>query len=391
MRKRNLKDANNDTEKDIEQKYGSCDRCNEPVPLADLVECPSSWEEIKGLIGRHRWFCSECCEEVFEHEGCHTDVNNCDRATEITERKLEEYAKANKFRPFKKLEKAYINQSGTFAIGTWGSSPAEPDDKLLYLHEDAFQIFEGKETVIVRTDSTRRCFSKDIIDEITAVFREIGSDRNGYLFLKKRKLLVVNGIGMWAVTVPALPSFCDMYYETERNGFIGRILEGHKFFRLSKKDGIAVVDLKRMRFDWKKLTPEQFEKLCFDIFQSLEGIEEVQITAGTADLGQDIMAIETWKTLLGPSKRRWTIQCKHFTARKVLPGDIANIPNAYSQLKFDVFCLMTSNLISPSCYRLLESWKTDRTYPFTVRTWDRTKIESFLQNRPDIYAKYFSE
>jgi len=387
VQKRKIRARN--AERDFGPKYGICDRCDEPAD--DIVSCPSSFEEVKDQILCSNWFCSDCCEEMFEDEGCQSDVGNCDRATKIMERKLQEYAKANSYKPFKKLRKAYVNRFGTFAVGTWGTSPATPDDEAIFVSQEGIHIFEGDEAVIVRTDSVTLSFGKDTIDEIATTFRELGSDRNGYFFLKKRGILGVNGIGLWAVMTPFIESSGLRYYTTERERFVQKILEGHKFFGLSKEDGVVVVDLERMSFDWKKLTDKQFEELCSDIFHSLDEIEDVQITAGTADLGQDIAAIETWDTLLGRSKRKWTIQCKHFTTRKVLPSDIANLPNAYSQLGFDVFCLMTSGLLSPTCYRLLESWRTDRTFPFTVRFWDRKKIENFLRNKPDIYAKYFGE
>lgn len=388
MQRKKAGDSKTNPERDFGPKYGICDKCHEPAN--DLIDCPSSFEEVKDRILHSNWFCSDCCEGIFEDEGCQSDVGNCDRATLIMERKLKKYAKINSFKPFVKLEKAYVDRFGAFVIGSWGTSPSTPDDDPIFIPEEDILLFEGDEAVIIRTGGTTLSFSRYTIDEIAAAFKSLGSDRNGYFFLKKRQFLGVNGIGLWAFMPPFTKSPGLRYYENERERFIQVILEGHKLFRLSKDDGVSVVDLQRMSFNWEKLTDQQFEELCADIFCSLDEIKEVQVTAGTADLGQDIVAIETWNTLLGPSERKWTIQCKRFTARNVLPSDIRDLPNAYSQLKFDVFCLMTCSHLSPSCYRLLECWRTNRALPFTVQFWDRTKIENFLRSKPDIYAKYFS-
>ena len=387
MKKVETKDSNSNDEEDYWDRISICDGCNEETPDEDLIECPSSWEEVKDGIERNRWFCSDCCEEIFESEGCQSDVENCDRATEIMERKLSEYAKANNLKPFKSLEKVYSDEFEAFAVGTWNTSITKVNGKIIDNIAEDFEVFEGEDAVIVDMKGQKLCFSKETVDKIGKIFEALGCAKDGFLVLEKRKFLVVNGIGMWGIVPPFLEN--QIPYETERARFVEKLLEGHEFFKLSKKDGIVVVDFKKIGFEWAKLTDQQFQELCYDIFQSMNEIEEVQLTAGTADLGQDIRAIENVMTLTGPKKRKWTIQCKHFAERKVLPSDIADLPNAYSQLRFNVFCLMTSNFLSPGTDRMLEAWRNEPTYPFTTQTWDRKKIENFLKNKPDIYAKYF--
>jgi len=102
-------------EEDNMDRTSTCDGCNEETPDEDLIECPSSFEEVKHGLTHNRWFCSDCCEGIFESEGCQSDVGNCDRATQIMERKLDEYAKANNLKPFKNLEKAYSDEFENFA------------------------------------------------------------------------------------------------------------------------------------------------------------------------------------------------------------------------------------------------------------------------------------
>ena len=387
MKKNETEISNSNDEEDYGDRISLCDGCNEETPDEDLIECPSSWEEVKHGIQRNRLFCSDCCEQVFESEGCQSDVGNCDRATEIMERKLSEFAKANNLVPFKRLEKAYSDEFETFAVGTWNTSITKVNGKTIDNIAEDIKVFEGEDAVIIDMKGQKLCFSMETVKEIGKIFEALGCAKDGFFLLEKKKLLVVNGIGMWGI----VPSFLEnqIPYKTERARFVEKLLEGHDFFKLSRENGIVVVDLEKTRFDWNKLTDQQFEELCYDIFQSMNEIEEVKLTAGTADLGQDIRAIENVMTLTGPKKRKWTIQCKHFAKRKVLPSDIADLPNAYSQLRFDVFCLMTSNFLSPGTDRTLEAWRNEPTYPFTTQTWDRKRIENFLKNKPDIYAKYF--
>ncbi len=387
MKKNETEIDNSNDEEDYWDRISFCDNCNEETPGDDLVECPSSFEEVKHGIHRSLWFCSDCCEEIFESEGCQSDVGNCDRASEIMERKLSEFAKANNLKPFKGLAKAYSDEFETFAVGTWNTSITRVNGKTIDKIAEDIKVFEGENAVIVDIKDEKLCFSKNTVDEIRKIFEALGCDEDRFFLLEKKKFLVVNGIGMWGIVPPLLEN--QTPYETERARFVEKIREGHDFFKLDKEDGVVVVDFRKMRFDWDRLTEQQFQELCYDIFQSMDEIEEVQLTAGTADLGQDIRAIENVMTLTGQKKRKWTIECKHFAARKVLPSDVSDMPNKYAQLKFDVFCLMTSNFLSPGTDRMLEAWRNEPTYPFTTQTWDRKRIENFLKNKPDIYAKYF--
>lgn len=379
----------NDSSNDEEywNATSNCDGCDRDTPDEDLVECPSSWDEIKHGIKINRVFCSDCCEEIFDSEGCQMDVGNCDRASKIMERKLKEYATANNLKPFKESGKIYADQFENFAVGTWNTSFTKAEGKVIDKIAEDFKIFEGKDAVIVEINGERLCFSKDVIEEIYKIFEALGCEKDRFFVTEEKKFLVVNGICMWGLVPPFIDN--EVPYKTERARFIHMLLDGHEFFKLSKEDGIIVVDFKKIDFDWNKLSNQQFEELCYDIFRSMNEIKEIQLTAGTSDLGQDIRAIENTMTLTGAKKRKWTIQCKHYTKRKVLPNDVADLPNAYSQLKFDVFCLMTSNFISPGTDRMLEAWRKNPTYPFTTQTWDRKRIEYFLKNKPDIYAKYF--
>jgi hypothetical protein len=356
-------------DEDYCDSFSLCDYCNKERPNEDLVECPSSWDEVKHGITRNRIFCSDCCQDIFEWEGCQMDIGNCDRATEIMEGKLKEYAENNDLKPFQMIDKTYTDEFKTFAIGTWNTSFTKVKGQIIDKMVENFDIFDGEDSIIIEKDNQRICYNKDIVEEIYRIFEALGCNKDRFFLLEKRKFLVVNGIGMHGIVPPLREN--KIPYNIERARFVEKILHGQNFFKLSKEDGAIVVDYKKMHFDWNKLDDQKFQELCYDIFQSMDEIEDVRLTAGTADLGQDIRAEENVNTLTGQKKRIWTIECKYFNTRKVLPSDIADMPNAYAQLKFNVFCLMTSNFLSPGTFRMLEAWKNEPTSHFTTKIWAR--------------------
>lgn len=371
-----------------ETAYALCDECHEEFPVEELEECPSSWDEVKHGIVVHRRFCRECCEDIFESEGCQIDVDNCDRATEIMAEHIKKYAENKGFSLFKGKPRVYTDSFKIFCFADNGVSPEEIfEDKLVNLSDEHLELWEGKDTLLVKPFQKEISYSKEIVDEILAIFEELGSYKDGFYFLQNKRILVVTSDGMWGAL--ALRSN-EEDYVAERSAFIRDIEQGYKFFDISKKDGLVLVDTKKMEIKWSKLRDQDFVELCFDILKSLPRIVEVKITEGTSDLGQDIVAFEVISSLTGEIKRKCTIQCKHYSSRKVAPSDIAQILNSHSQLKFDVFCLMTSNLLFPSCRRMLEAWNSSQ-YPFKVLVWDVKKIEDYIRNRPQIWGLYFAK
>lgn len=368
-----------------EEKHVLCDSCLEDFSAEELEECPSSWHEVKHGIEVNSVFCRDCCEEIFESEGCQSDVTNCDRATELMTEHLKKYAEKKGFLPFKGKEHVYANVSETCCLADYSVSPEEIFKDEMPPMSDELEFFEGKETFIAKTINGKSCFSKKLVDEILNAFSDLNCYKDGFQLLSKSKLLVATSDGMWGALAP----MSEEAYDVERSRFIEETGKGYVFFELGKDDGIVLIDTKRMEFDWSKLTDKKFVELCYDIFRSFPQIMEVKITEGTSDLGQDIEAIEVIPSLVGEIKQKCTIQCKHFLSRKVAPSDIIQLPNAYSQLKFDVFCLMTANYLLPSCHRMLDAWDKNTDLPFKVVIWDKKRIEDYLRNRPELYAQYF--
>ncbi|NIO38681.1 hypothetical protein GTO27_13445 [Candidatus Bathyarchaeota archaeon] len=368
-----------------EEEYVRCDRCFEHFPAEELEECPSSWHEVKHGITIGHQFCSDCCVEVFQNEGCQSDVGNCDRATKLMAEHLKNYAEKKGFSSYEGKEHVYLDAFKAFCLADFSVSPEEIFEDEASLLPDELEFFEGKETFMVKQVDKKFSFSKVLVSEVLEAFEDLGCYKDRFYFLNKRHVLVVTSDGMWGALAPRT----EEAFDVERSRFIEETRYGHKFFELGKEDGFVLVDTKMMEFDWSKLTDQKFVELCCDIVKSLPQVAKVRITEGTSDLGQDIEAIEVISSLVGKIKQKLTIQCKHFLARKVASSDIAQLPNSYSQLKFDVFWLMTDNYLLPSCHRMLDAWDKDDDLPFKVVRWDRKKIEDYLRNQAEIYTRYF--
>ncbi len=363
-------------------KFGICDICGHETTV---VQCPSSSEEVKANVLYFHWFCEDCCKEIFESQGCQSDVGNCDRATELMRCHLEEYAKERGFKRSEKHQDVYLSKSGVYCLGTYTITPEEffEDEETAEIH-----CHEGEEHILVKFSGDLYSFGKSIINEILEAFKDLNCYGGSYRLLKNNGFLVVLADGAWSVLAPHIDPNTD--YTKEKNLFIKKIRQGRDFFEITKDDGVLLLEYKAMKFDWSKLDAHKFVELCSDILKSLPEMEEVKITEGTHDLGQDISAKEIVRCLVGTEKRKWTVQCKHFISRKIAESDITDLANSHAQLKFEVFCLMTSNFVLPGCHRLLESWDKMERYNFKTTVWNRNKLETHLRNKPEIYAKYFA-
>lgn len=369
---------NQDLEKEemhFEEVHPFCDGCGADFFLVDLQECPSG-----------EAFCEDCCRSIFDTGGCREHTEECERAAKMMSEHLKKYAKERKFGAIKSWPHVHVSDTRVFCLAESRYPPnKELNDEVINFDEN-LTFFEGREHILVKGLHQNVSFDKEYIDEIKEAFHDLGSDFLGYSMLKNKPLLIIWGIGVWAALAPCVD---EPDYAIERADFIRSVKEGHKFFDITKENGLIIVGVEEMDFDWSQLDQNQFVELCYDIFKTFPTMTDVRITEGSSDLGQDIRAIETVETLLGKEKKIWTIQCKHFPSRKVNPSDIQNIPKAYPKLKYDVFCLMTSNFVSPGCQRLLESWETIPSIAIKTVFWDRKKIEDYLSTKPHIYARYF--
>lgn len=306
------------------------------------------------------------------------------RNAEVLSERLKKYAKRRGFSKHPKWPHLFVNESNVYGLAESRYSPSEEFNDNIVDFDAGLRLFHGEEYLLIKNSKRSLSFNKEYIDEIIEAFHILGSDFLGYSMFQNTGSLILWGVGFWAVLAPRTG---EEDFEKEKIDFVRKTKEGSRFFDL--KD--LIYTERKLHFDWSQLDDHQFVLLCCDIIKSHPQIGNTRITEGSSDLGQDISAIEKLETLLGQEKKKWTIQCKHFMSRKVSAHDIKDISNSYSQLKFDVFSLMTSNFISPGCERLLKSWETMPNMHIRTDIWDRKRIEDFIRNKPEIYTRYFAK
>jgi len=311
------------------------------------------------------------------------------RPKKLLSQRLKAYARRRNFKATPVWPHVFIDETRIFCLAESRYPPSKEFNSNVVGFGEDLRLFDGQKYLLVKSFNKKWSFDKKYIKEIVEAFRNLGSDFVGYSMLPEKPTLIIWGVGVWAALAPRIN---EEDFENERTAFIRRMKEECGFFDLKEEGGLVVVgEGKNMNFNWSQLDENRFVELCYDIMSSHPRVKNVKITEGSSDLGQDIRAVETVETLLGQEKKTWTIQCKHLTSRKVSTSDIRNILNAYSQLKFDVFCLMASNFVSPGCQRLLKSWEILPNVNIKTDFWDRKRIEDYLLKKTEIYIRYFTK
>ena len=295
-------DSEGDPEEFSEPPELFCDDCQDACSIEELEECPSSGDEVKHGVIAYESYCTSCCEEHFKSGGCRIEVGNCDMATELMAKQIKEFAEANGYSIFRENPRVFIDKNNAFCIGDNDVSLETIfEDKITLISDGKFDLFECKESILVKANGKKYNFSKETLKEIFGVFKELGCDEDGYGFLPAKGFLVVLSDSMFGIFTPTVD---EIEFFDEKSGFMREMKHGYSFFDLSKKDGLVLVDAEMMDFNWPKLGDFDFVKLCRDIFALLPNIEEAKITDGTGDLGQDISAVEILNSLTGTEKKK---------------------------------------------------------------------------------------
>jgi len=390
FRERDVIESRIDEEDIAEEDIQFCDGCHKEVSTEEVLECPSSWEEGEHGETYYRRFCDECCKSVYNSEGCQNDVLDCPRAGSIFVEKLNEYALSKGFEESTKHCGVFFGKSRIYCISSFKIEPENVfADKRTSLNHD--EMFDGEKGLIVKRGHAISMYGKEPLTEVKRVLDELGFFSFSYDFLQKSRILVIDGYGAWGAIAPLDATAADPSVEKER--FVERTMRGAKFFGIeSTKDDLLVLKPSKIRIDWSKIDDRKFVELCRDILHGFPRVKEVNIThgSGEADFGQDIEMIEDITDLTSERKQRWAIQCKHFQSRAVNKSDLKlSSFDAYARFNYDVYCVMTSGLISPGCIQFLKSIEQNPKFGIKVCKYDKKDLEDLVRARPDLYATYF--
>jgi len=146
-----------------------------------------------------------------------------------------------------------------------------------------------------------------------------------------------------------------------------------------------------IEIDWKGISDEKFEELCYAIISQSEkyDIEKIQRMgkARSRDGGRDLI-VESRKFLSYSPTKTHIIQCKLITTGISLTGKkVTDIVDTIERYGATGYCIMTNVVIDSTLYDKLNDIGKRRN--IEIDSWSKDEIEWFLLRRPDIRKKYF--
>lgn len=138
--------------------------------------------------------------------------------------------------------------------------------------------------------------------------------------------------------------------------------------------------------DFNKLTPQEFEELCFEFILKL-GFSNVTWNRGGADSGRDIEAYASVSNnLLGFYNDRFFIECKHH--EKGVPPEKLTSKVAWADAeKPDHLVLLVSSYLTEKSRLWLEKIEKDKTYK--IHVLEGKQLKSLISLHDDLVEKFF--
>lgn len=146
-------------------------------------------------------------------------------------------------------------------------------------------------------------------------------------------------------------------------------------------------------FDWKSITDEDFEELCYDIIHAHPLFDSDTIRkfgkAKSRDGGRDIEVCQA-PMRFGEKPRKWIFQCKLVTDGSSLgKGKVVDVGDMLTQYGAKGFGVMTSALIDATLFDKLDAVCGAR--QIDQMHFSRLNIERALIAQPALRKKYFPD
>lgn len=145
--------------------------------------------------------------------------------------------------------------------------------------------------------------------------------------------------------------------------------------------------------NWAAINPEQFERLLFDIFNDLDGYQNVQLLMNTnaPDRGRDISLERVVPDSSGSIRtERVIVQAKHYTSKPVAAVDVhsslASLPT-WEPPVIRFLIIATSNAFSADAVLVIDKHNDNGTRP-QIEMWPASKLELLLSQRPKLAITY---
>jgi hypothetical protein len=145
--------------------------------------------------------------------------------------------------------------------------------------------------------------------------------------------------------------------------------------------------------NWTAINPEGFERLLFDIFNRLDGYQNVQLLMNTnaPDRGRDISLERVVSDSSGTIRtERVIVQAKHYTSKPVGAVDVQSSLASLSTWEPPVIrflIIATSNAFSADAVQVIEKHNENGKQP-QIEMWPVSKLELLLSQRPKLAITY---
>lgn len=134
------------------------------------------------------------------------------------------------------------------------------------------------------------------------------------------------------------------------------------------------------------LSPTEFENLVFDLMVS-RGMVNVSWRTPGADGGRDIEGMVVQNDFSQEqSSMKWFVECKRYTGSVGWATIYAKLAYAHSN-NADVLLMCTPSKFTPAAISQADNWNSGK-HGVVIRLWPGHRLESLLEQHPDIAWKY---
>ena len=146
--------------------------------------------------------------------------------------------------------------------------------------------------------------------------------------------------------------------------------------------------------EWKniigKLSPENFEHLCYQLVKAMPGFVNVDLREGSYDSGRDIDAIYRGRAPDGITEitERWRFESKKYS-RGIPFDDISGKINQANLNRIDRLVIMSNMHLTPACKDEIN--KIQGTLHCTVLDWTGEHFQEILFKSPAICKEFFPD
>lgn len=144
---------------------------------------------------------------------------------------------------------------------------------------------------------------------------------------------------------------------------------------------------------WEALSPDDFERLLFDLLRDLNDYQNVQwlMKTNAPDRGRDISLERVIRDAAGLTRtERVIVQAKHYTSKSVGPGDVSDSLSRLSLWEppaIRSIVLATSGRFSADAVGVVDRHNEQALRPY-IELWPDNRLEALLTQRPALAITY---